>query len=59
MPEVREIKVKQMDQGCPKCSEGFMRPTGIVHPGPVPMFEHACTACGHKETYNIRYPYSI
>jgi len=59
MPEIREVTVKQMDQGCPTCGKGFMRPNGIIHPGSTPMFEHVCTNCGVKQVYNIRYPYSI
>lgn len=59
MPEVRETKVKQVDQRCPVCKEGWMRPTGIVMTGEPTHFEHQCTSCEWKNMYTERYPYVI
>ena len=59
MPEIREIQTNAMDQRCPACSQGWMRPDGIVKPGTVPMFEHVCSACGYKQDYGMRYPYNV
>ncbi len=57
MPEVRNVNVKQVDERCPVCQNGWMRPTGII---PVSgMFEHKCTACEYKQTYSMRYPYVV
>jgi len=55
MPEVREVQTKQVDERCPACNEGWMRPTGIVAGGS--QYEHSCTKCGYKQYYPVRYPY--
>jgi transposase-like protein len=54
--EIIERKVKQVDQKCPVCGQGYMRPTGIVAGG---SHEHKCTQCDYKENYPVRYPYNI
>jgi len=59
MPEVRETKVKQVDQKCPVCQKGWMRPTGIVITGEPAQFEHQCTVCGWKNMYTERYSYVL
>ena len=59
MPEIREVKKQQMDQRCPNCGDGYMRPNGIVNPGPPASFEHRCNVCGAKSFYNVRYPYIV
>jgi len=59
MPEVREIQTQVVDQHCPSCGKGWMRPTGIVKPTNPPYFEHACTSCGHKTDYGVRFPYNV
>jgi len=59
MPEIRTTQVQQADQRCPKCNKGYMRPTGIVKTTNPPQYEHACTICGHKQDYGVRYPYNI
>jgi len=59
MPEVRETKVQQVDQKCPTCNKGWMRPTGIVIPGDPTQFEHSCTSCGAKNMYTERYPFVL
>ena len=30
MPEVRKVETQQVDERCPVCKNGWMRPTGIV-----------------------------
>lgn len=57
MPTVRQINTQQVDEQCPACNSGWMRPTGIV---PAEgLFEHKCNSCGYTSTYNIRYPYTL
>ena len=59
MPEVRNVEVQQIDEKCPVCKNGWMRPTGIVVTGQPTQYEHKCTSCGYKQSYGVRYPYSI
>jgi hypothetical protein len=59
MAELRKVESQQMDEKCPMCNKGWMRPTGIVVTGEPPQFEHACNNCGWKNTYPVRYPYHI
>ena len=54
--EINEVTVKQVDERCPICNKGFMRPTGIVLNS---SYEHICTNCGYKQFYSIRYPYIV
>lgn len=56
MPVIRDVKAKQIDEPCPNCGQGFMRPNGIVNQTNPPQYEHICTNCGHKQIYLIRYP---
>ena len=59
MPELRDVNAKQMDEKCPVCGKGWMRPTGIVVTGEPAQFEHKCTNCNYKNNYPVRYPYYI
>jgi len=59
MPEVREVNTQMVDQRCPVCNNGWMRPSGIVKPTNPPSFEHTCTSCGHKQEYGVRFPYAV
>lgn len=59
MPEVREVKTSQVDERCPVCGQGWMRPTGIVLTSNPPQFPHKCTNCDYKQTYSVRYPYIV
>ena len=59
MPEVRNVQSQQVDEKCPDCGQGWMRPTGIVKPTLPPQYEHACNACGSKRDYGVRYPYVV
>jgi len=55
MPESRKIETTQIDERCPVCHKGWMRPNGIV-PSPG-LYEHQCTSCQYKQTYSVRYPF--
>jgi transposase-like protein len=59
MPEIREVKTQVVDQKCPVCGQGYMRPNGVVNQTNPPSYEHSCTSCGHTATYGMRYPYNI
>jgi transposase-like protein len=59
MPEVRKIESQHVDERCPVCGTGWMRPTGVSMTGVPPQYEHQCTACGYKQNYQIRYPYIV
>jgi len=59
MPELRQVQSHQMDQQCTVCGKGWMRPNGIVNPTTPPSYEHSCNACGHKQTYGVRYPHTV
>ena len=57
MPEVRQVQTQNVDQRCPVCGNGWMRPNGIVPSSG--QYEHKCTACDYKQTYAVRYPHSV
>ena len=59
MPEVRQIQTSQVDEKCPVCQQGYMRPTGIILTSQPPLFEHKCTNCNYKQNYTVRYPYIV
>jgi len=59
MPEVRKVESQVVDQKCPSCNNGWMRPTGLVNQTTPPSYQHACTICGHKATYGMRFPYNV
>jgi ribosomal protein S27AE len=57
MAEVRKVETQQVDQKCPVCGNGWMRPNGIV-PSPG-QYEHSCGACSYTQIYSMRYPYTV
>jgi hypothetical protein len=59
MEEVRKVETTQVDQKCPVCQQGYMRPTGITIDVNPPQFPHKCTNCGWENVYSIRYPYIV
>jgi hypothetical protein len=59
MSEIRDINVKQVDEKCPICGNGWMRPNGIVLTTNPQQFQHKCNICGYEQTYSVRYPYVI
>ena len=58
--ERKEVRVFQVDYRCPKCGEGYLRPTGIVCSLNPPVRPHKCNNpdCDYGEiiTGNA-YPY--
>ena len=59
MPEVRQVQTHQVDERCPVCGNGWMRPTGIVLTSNPPQYPHKCTVCDYQQTYSARYPYIV
>lgn len=59
MPEVREVKTQQVDERCPVCGQGWMRPTGIVLLSSPSKYPHKCTNCNYEQTYSVNYPYIV
>jgi len=59
MPEVRKVETSQVDEKCPSCHKGWMRPNGIVTNTNPPQYTHRCTACGYEHVYGVRYPYIV
>ncbi len=59
MSEVRNVQVSQVDERCPVCGNGWMRPTGIVLTSNPPQFPHKCTCCWYEQVYSVNYPYII
>jgi predicted RNA-binding Zn-ribbon protein involved in translation (DUF1610 family) len=59
MSEVRQVQTNQVDQKCPACGNGWMRPNGVVQTTNPPQYDHACTNCGHTQTYGMRFPYTV
>ena len=57
MPESRQVQTTQIDERCPVCGQGWMRPNGIV-PSPG-QYEHKCTSCPYTQVYTVRYPYMV
>jgi len=58
MEEIKEVKTVKVDYKCPKCEQGYLRPTGICYPMNPPLYPHKCTHCEHGETFsNKTYPY--
>lgn len=58
--EVREVKVKQVDERCPICGKGWMRPNGIISgQSPYVQHQHKCTNCNYVQNYPITYPYTV
>ena len=57
--EIRKVEVVQVDEKCPTCGTGYMRPTGIVLTSNPPQYPHKCTNCGYEQTYPQKYPYTV
>lgn len=57
--EVRQVTTSQVDERCPKCGQGWMRPTGIVNNTNPATYEHSCNRCGNVSFYTVRYPYTV
>ncbi len=54
----KEVKQVQVDYRCPKCKNGYLRPTGTVLNSNPPQFPHKCNNCDYMETFRDKqYPY--
>ena len=56
---VRNVQVNQVDEQCPACGQGFMRPNGISQMSKPPQYQHSCTSCNHTQYYSVRYPHIV
>ena len=56
MTELRSVQAQQVDQRCPVCQNGWMRPNGIISGS---QFGHKCTACEYTASFPVRYPYIV
>lgn len=58
MEEIKKVEIVQVDYKCPKCEEGYLRPTGTCFTTNPPMYPHRCTHCNYAETFTGKtYPY--
>jgi len=59
MAEIRKVETTQVDEKCPQCHNGWMRPTGIINQTNPPTYQHKCTVCGYQAVYGMRFPYNV
>jgi hypothetical protein len=60
MEEKREVRTFEVDYRCPKCSAGYLRPTGIVCDNNPPTYPHKCTNCDYSKVIkDHKYPYLV
>lgn len=57
--EIKKVEVVQIDEKCPQCKEGYMRPTGIVLVDEYNKFPHRCNKCGYETSYDVKFPYTV
>ena len=57
--EVKKVEVVMVDEKCPQCNKGYMRPTGIVLTSNPPHYPHKCNKCGYEQTYGNTFPYTM
>lgn len=59
MEEKKEARTFIIDYKCPKCEDGYLRPTGLCFTSNPPQFPHKCNTCEYGETImEKRYPYT-
>lgn len=46
-----KVETVQVDYKCPKCENGYLRPTGTCYPTNPPQFPHRCNneKCDYME----------
>ena len=61
MEEKIEVKAFKVDFKCPKCNEGYLRPTGQRYLTNPPKYPHLCNkvGCGYAEIFLGTYPHII
>ena len=59
MEEKTIVKTFQVDFACPKCINGYLRPTGKTFLTAPLKYEHICNNanCSYTETFTKTYPY--
>lgn len=61
MEQRTEVKTIQVDFKCPKCNNGYLRPTGAVLSSYPPQYPHKCNNpdyCDYYDTFmGVSYPY--
>ncbi len=58
MEEIKEVKTVKVDYKCPKCEQGYLRPTGQCYTTNPPQYPHICIHCAYGETFMGKtYPY--
>jgi hypothetical protein len=55
MEEEKEVKVFKIDFKCPKCENGYLRPTGNILTSYSPQIPHKCSHCEYYETFSDMY----
>jgi ssDNA-binding Zn-finger/Zn-ribbon topoisomerase 1 len=54
----QEVKPVRIDFQCPRCKQGFMRPTNSSFLSNPPIYPHKCTKCNYTENVTGKtYPY--
>ena len=58
--EKREVRTFEIDYKCPKCGNGYLRPTGIAVGGNPMQYPHQCNNCNYHEIiHGYQYPYLV
>jgi hypothetical protein len=53
----KKVYSVNIDYGCDKCGEGFMRYTGVMLSSYPPLYQHRCNKCGYGTDYRETYPH--
>jgi hypothetical protein len=62
MEEIKEVQTFQVDYRCPKCNNGYLRPSGTVLTSYPPQYPHKCNnpLCDYVETFRDKsYPFTM
>lgn len=53
-----KVQTFEVDFKCPKCKDGFLRPTGTILTSNPPVIPHLCNldGCNYGENFNRSYP---
>ena len=54
--KITPVEMVEIDYICDKCGEGEMRPSRFMLASDPPRCPHACTKCGHEQTFLTKYP---
>jgi len=56
MEKYTEVKTYEVDYKCPKCNDGYLRPTGYTLMSYPVKFPHVCNKCQYGITLDKSYP---